>query len=105
MKKQYITIDGLTFNDELEAESHEKSVLLKTKKKFTILKNDEILNKMNPHDVIVVNCNYDEAGNSRSHEYLVGDKEEIIQHIAVHHKYWFYDSYYLTKLETIKLYK
>lgn len=105
MKKQYITLDGKIFEDEILASAHEKDLIAKSQKKFEILKGNKVLNSMQPHDVIVVDCNHDEAGNSRSRDYLVGDKEEIIKHIAVNQKYWFYESYYLIKLETIKLYK
>lgn len=104
MKKIFITIDGKQFDDEKKAIAHENKLIENSKQRIELLKKDQALMNMKQHDVIVVSRDHNEEGNSRGDDYLVGELDEIIRHIAVNQKYWFYNNYSLRVLNTIKCY-
>lgn len=77
------------FDHEGDASRHEKCLLDECQTKLKILMSDEKIIDMQPNDVLFIVSEYDDNGEPLEYEHLAGDKNKLIQHIALNSKYWY----------------
>lgn len=112
MQVIFRTIDGKIFENEDLAKEHENKIKSNSEKRKKILecffKKTNITEGKNI--LVLAGSNFDSGGCSSSRDFLLGNKEQLIEYIASNQRYWFCDHFeisitdYINVKESLKSY-